>query len=98
MSRPKTGSVFQRGKKWYIRYTIRGKRHQKVTDVRNKTEAQEILNKFLPKEYDYSERGKIKFSEYAQKWLERRKVTLKTSVYDRYKLILHKHPHFHVFL
>jgi integrase len=96
MSRPKTGSVFQRGKKWYIRYTIRGKRHQKVTGARNKTEAQEVLNKYLPKEYDYAERGKIKFNEYAEKWLERQRIILKPSVFDRYALILNKHiiPYF----
>jgi len=96
MSHPKTGSVFQRGKRWYIRYTIRGQRHQKVTEARNKTEAQETLNKYLPKEYDYTERGKIKFSEYAEKLLERQKITLKPSVYDWYSLILHKHiiPYF----
>ncbi|HUT65340.1 MAG TPA: N-terminal phage integrase SAM-like domain-containing protein [Spirochaetota bacterium] len=96
MARPKTGSVFLRGKKWYIRYTIRGNRHQKVTNVRNKTEAQEILNKYLPKEYDYEERGKVKLKDYAEQWLERKKVIIKPSVYDRYKLILHKHivPYF----
>jgi integrase len=91
MARPKTGSVFLRGKRWYVRYTIRGKRYQKATNARNKTEAQAILNKYMPKEYDYAERGKVDFTEYAEKWLERRKVNLKPSVYDRYKLILEKH-------
>jgi integrase len=96
MSRPKTGSVFLRGKKWYIRYTVKGKRSQKVTDARNKTEAQQILNRHLPKEFDYAERGKIKLGDYAKKWLERRRINLKPSVYDRYELILTKHilPYF----
>jgi len=65
MARPKTGSVFLRGKRWYVCYTIRGKRYQKATNARNKTEAQAILHKYMPQEYDYAERGKVGFSDYA---------------------------------
>ena len=91
MGRRKTGSILKRGNRWYIYYTINGKQHTKATDARNKTEAQQILNKYLPKEIDYSQRGNIKVNEYAMKWLERKKGILKPSVYDRYNLNLRKH-------
>lgn len=91
MVRRKTGTILKRGQRFYIYYTINGKRHAKVTDALNKTEAQQILNKYLPKEIDYSQRGNIKFKDYSESWLERRKISLKPSVFDRYQLNLIKH-------
>ncbi len=96
MGRRKTGSILKRGNRWYIYYTINGKQHTKATNARNKTEAQQILNKYLPKEIDYENRGNIKISEYAELWLKRKKGNLKPSVFDRYKLNLKNHifPYF----
>ena len=91
MGRRKTGSILKRGNTWYIYYTINGKQYAKATDARNKTEAQQILIKYLPKEVDYSQRGDIKVKEYAVKWIERKKGKLKPSVNDRYNLNLTKH-------
>ena len=63
MGRRKTGSILKRGNTWYNYYTINGKQYAKATDARNKTEAQKILIKYLPKEVDYSQRGDIKVKE-----------------------------------
>ena len=96
MGRRKTGTILKRGQRFYIYYTINGKRYSKVTNALNKTEAQQILNKYLPKEIDYSQRGNIKFKDYSESWLERKKISLKPSVFDRYRLNLTKHilPYF----
>lgn len=54
------------------------------------------MNKALPQEINYVQRGDIKLRYFAEKWFERRKVTLKPSVVDSYKRILTKHiiPYF----
>lgn len=74
-----------------IKYTVNGKRIQKVTNTRTITEAQEILNKVLSTNIDYTIRGNIKLKEFANKWLERRSVTLKPSEADSYRTIINKH-------
>ena len=53
MARPKNESVI-----------LRVKHYQKATYARYKTEAQAILHKYVPQEYDYTERGKAGFSNY----------------------------------
>ena len=91
MGRRKTGSILKRGSVWWIYYTINGDRHAHATSARNKTEAQQILNKYLPKEIDYDQRGNMKLIEFASRWLERRKVALKPSAYDSYRSIVEQH-------
>ena len=96
MGNRKTGSILKRGKVWWIYYTINGKRHSKATSARTKTEAQQILNRHLPKEIDFDQRGNIPVKEFATGWLVKRKLYLKPSVYDSYVPIVNKHiiPHF----
>lgn len=96
MGKRKTGSILKRGKVWWIYYTINGKRHSKATSARTKTEAQQILNRHLPREIDFDKRGNILVKEFSTEWLEKRKVYLKPSVYDSYVPIVNKHiiPHF----
>jgi len=91
MGRRKTGSILKRGNIWYIYYTINGKQYAKATNARNKTEAQQILNKYLPKEIDYENRGNIQVKEYAEIWMKRKRDKLKPSVFDRYDLNFKKH-------
>jgi integrase len=96
MGRRKTGSILKRGSVWWIYYTINGKRHARATNARTKSEAQALLNKYLPKGVDYHQRGRVPINEFALRWLERRKVALKPSVYDSYHSIIKNHilPYF----
>jgi len=71
-----------------IKYTVNGKSIQKVTNARTITEAQEILNKVLSTDIDYTSHGNVKLKEFADKWLERHSVTLKSSEDDSYRTII----------
>jgi integrase len=96
MGKRRTGTILKRGRVWWIYYTINGKQVAKSTSARTKTEAQAILNKYLPREVDYDNRGRVTLEEFATAWLERRKVFLKPSVHDGYSSVLKHHilPYF----
>jgi len=97
MGKPTSGFVRKRGSKFYIYLKYAGQKQvARVTGARNVTEARHILTNYLIKDVDYLQRGNARLEEYATRWIERRKIDLKPSTYDRYKLSLNKHiiPYF----
>ena len=86
MSKPTSGFVRLRGKRWYLYMRFSGgQRVVRVTPARTKTEAQHILNSYLEKNVDHLVRGEITLKKYYEKWLERREVDLKPSTLESYE-------------
>jgi integrase len=74
----------------YLKYPGQ-KQVTRVIGGRTVTEARHVLTCYLNKDVEYLQRGNTRFEEYAAVWIERRKLELKPSTYDRCKLYINKH-------
>jgi len=90
------GTVYKRGKKWWVSWYYNCKRNYMATDCSTKTEAKELLKEIEVKHAPFFEKGKIRFKDFTNSWIERRKVYLRPSTYDSYVEILNMHliPYF----
>jgi integrase len=98
MGRSPIGSIDKVGKNSYrLRRYIDGKRITiKVITARNKSEARNILNKYLSKNLNDIERGNITLKQFSKNFMESKKIELGISTYDDYLNMVTKHiiPYF----